>query len=70
MSELIREALDEHLPRNADERRQEVLRTAAGLWAERSDLSQLDAARATLDRGLSFHGIRSPYVRPGQRADR
>ena len=53
MSELIREALDEYLRRHADERRQQVLRTAAGLWADRSDLSQFDAARATLDRGFS-----------------
>jgi hypothetical protein len=53
MSELIRVALDEYLLRHADERRQEVLRTAAGLWADRSDLSQVAAARATLDRGLS-----------------
>ena len=52
MSELIREALDEYLRRHADERRQEVLRATAGLWADRSDLSQLDAARATLDRGF------------------
>ena len=53
MSELIREALEEYLGRHADERRREVLRAAAGLWADRSDLSQLDDARATLDRDPS-----------------
>ena len=53
MSELIREALDEYLGRHADERRGEVLRAAAGLWADRGDLSELRDARATLDRDLS-----------------
>ena len=53
MSELIREALDEYLRRHAVARRREVLRAAAGLWADRSDLVQLDDARATLDRDLS-----------------
>ena len=53
MSELIREALEEYLGRHADERRREVLRVAAGLWADRSDLAQLDDARATLDRDPS-----------------
>ena len=53
MSELIREALEEYLGRHADERRREVLRAAAGLWADRSDLAQLDDARATLDRDPS-----------------
>ena len=54
MSELIREALDEYLGRHADEHRREVLRAAAGLWADRSDLAQLEDARATLDRDLSL----------------
>lgn len=49
MSELIREALDEYLGRRADERRRDVLRAAAGLWADRSD-RELAGARATLDR--------------------
>ena len=53
MSELIREALDEYLRRHAQERRQEVLRNAAGLWADRIDREQFDATRATLDRDLS-----------------
>ena len=53
MSELIREALDEYLRRHAQERRQEVLRNAAGLWADRLDHAQFDDARATLDRDLS-----------------
>lgn len=53
MSELIREALDEYLGRHADARRADVLRAAAGLWADRTDLAQLDEARATLDRDLS-----------------
>ena len=53
LSELIREALEEYLRRHADERRQKVLRKAAGLWADCRDLSQVDAARATLDRGFS-----------------
>lgn len=53
MSELIREALDEYLRRHRKERRQEVLRSVAGLWADRTDLAQLDDARATLDRDRS-----------------
>ena len=53
MSELIREALDEYLRRHAQERRQEVLRNAAGLWADRLDHAQFDDARATLDRDLA-----------------
>ena len=53
MSELIREALDEYLRRHRQERRQEVLRSVAGLWADRTDLAQLDDTRATLDRDLS-----------------
>ena len=53
MSELIREALDQYLRRHRQERRQEVLRSAAGLWADRTDLAQLEDARATLDRDLS-----------------
>ena len=53
MSELIREALDEYLGRHADERRREVLRAAAGLWADRGDLAEMHGARATLDRDLS-----------------
>ena len=53
VSDLIREALDEYLGRHADEHRRVVLRAAAGLWADRSDLAQLDDARETLDRDLS-----------------
>ena len=53
MSELIREALDEYLGRHADERRRDVLRAAAGLWADRGDLAEMHRARATLDRDLS-----------------
>ena len=53
ISELIREALDEYLERHADGRRREVLRAATGLWADRGDLAQLPAARATLDGDLS-----------------
>ena len=53
MSELIREALDEYLGRHADARRADVLQAAAGLWADRTGLAQLDEARATLDRDLS-----------------
>lgn len=53
MSELIREALDEYLGRHADERRRDVLRAAAGLWADRCDLAEMHGARATLDRDLS-----------------
>ena len=53
MSELIREALDQYLRGYRQERRQEVLRSVAGLWADRTDLTQSDDARATLDRDLS-----------------
>lgn len=63
----MHKALDEYLRRYAEERRQEVLRTAAGLWAERSDRSQVDAARATLDRRFSRC---LPSVRLGKRVDR
>ena len=68
-NELVREAMNEHPARHADERRRDVLRAAADLWADRIDLAQLDDARASLDRDLP-RIIRPPARKLAELRDR
>ncbi|MCY3844407.1 MAG: ribbon-helix-helix domain-containing protein [Acidobacteria bacterium] len=49
-SEVIREALDSFLEQNGRDRRRAVLREAAGIWRNRSDLPDLTALRREWDR--------------------
>jgi Arc/MetJ-type ribon-helix-helix transcriptional regulator len=49
-SELIREAVDAYLDRQAATTRDAVLRRTAGLWQDRSDLPDFDALRREWDR--------------------
>lgn len=50
-SELIREAIDQFIEQHARERRSAVLRKAAGIWKDRTDLPSLDTLRSTWNRG-------------------
>ena len=50
-SELIREALDRFLDLSKETRREAILKDAAGLWKDRSDLPDFSAARRSWDRG-------------------
>ena len=49
-SELIREAIDRFIEQHARERRSAVLRNAAGIWKDRTDLPSLDTVRGTWNR--------------------
>ncbi|MBW2671706.1 MAG: ribbon-helix-helix domain-containing protein [Deltaproteobacteria bacterium] len=49
-SELIREAIDSLIAKTGQSRREIVLREAAGIWKERSDLPDFKAIRAEWDR--------------------
>lgn len=49
-SEVIREALDRFLEQTGRDRRKAVLREAAGIWRNRSDLPDLTALRREWDR--------------------
>ncbi|MCY4014091.1 MAG: CopG family transcriptional regulator [Gammaproteobacteria bacterium] len=49
-SEIIREALDDFISRHNRDRRQAVLRQAAGIWGGRTDLTPLGTLRRTWDR--------------------
>ncbi len=49
-SELIREAVDRLIDQSGRSRRQAVLREAAGIWKDRTDLPDFKAARAEWDR--------------------
>ena len=49
-SELIREAIDRFIEQHASDRRPAVLRNAAGIWKDRTDLPSLDALRGTWNR--------------------
>ena len=50
-SELIREALDRFLDTSHGSRRTAVLKDAAGMWRNRTDLPDFAATRRSLDRG-------------------
>jgi len=49
-SELIREAVDRYLDLATGHRRDKVLQAAGGLWKNRQDLPDFDAARRSWDR--------------------
>ena len=49
-SELIREAVDHLIDQASRGRREAVLRQAAGIWKDRTDLPDFRAARAEWDR--------------------
>ena len=49
-SEIIREALDEFLDLSMGSRRAAILNEAAGMWKNRRDLPNFDAARRSWDR--------------------
>ena len=49
-SELIREAIDRLIDQEGRSRREVVLREAAGIWKDRTDLPDFKATRAEWDR--------------------
>jgi hypothetical protein len=49
-SELIREAVDRLIDQEGHSRREIVLREAAGIWKDRTDLPEFKAIRAEWDR--------------------
>ena len=49
-SELIREAVDRLIDQAGQNRREVVLREAAGIWKDRTDLPDFKATRAEWDR--------------------
>lgn len=50
-SELIREALDRYLELAVGGRRDAILRDAAGMWRDRTDLPDFRATRRSWERG-------------------
>ena len=50
-SEVIREAVDRFIEQKSRRRREAILREAAGIWRDRTDLPDLDALRRGWDRG-------------------
>ena len=49
-SEVIREAVDRFIEQKSRGRREAILREAAGIWRDRTDLPELDALRRGWDR--------------------
>ena len=49
-SELIREAVNRLIDQESCSRREEVLREAAGIWKDRTDLPDFEETRAEWDR--------------------
>ena len=49
-SEVIREAVDRFIEQRSRGRREAILREAAGIWRDRTDLPDLDALRRGWDR--------------------
>ena len=49
-SELIREAVDRFINQSSPSRREAVLREAAGIWKDRTDLPDFNSTRAEWDR--------------------
>ena len=49
-SEVIREAVDRFIEQKSRGRREAILREAAGIWRDRTDLPDLDALRRGWDR--------------------
>lgn len=49
-SEIIREAIDQLIDRASRHRREAILREAAGIWKDRTDLPDFEKLRAEWDR--------------------
>ena len=49
-SEVIRDAVDRFIAQKSRGRREAILREAAGIWRDRTDLPELDALRRGWDR--------------------
>ncbi len=49
-NELIREAVDRFIDQSGRSRREAILREAAGIWKDRTDLPDFKATRAEWDR--------------------
>jgi predicted DNA-binding protein len=49
-SELIREAVDQLIDQTGDSRRKAILREAAGIWKDRTDLPDFKGLRTEWDR--------------------
>ena len=49
-SEIIREAIDQLIERTSRHRREAILREAAGIWKDRTDLPDFEKLRAEWDR--------------------
>lgn len=49
-SEIIREAVDYLIDQDSSKRRETVLREAAGIWKDRTDLPDFEAVREEWDR--------------------
>ncbi len=49
-SKLIREAIDNLIAQSSSKRRKEILKNAAGIWKNRSDLPDFTAIRSEWDR--------------------
>ena len=49
-SELIREAVDRYIAQTSRQHRETLLREAAGIWRERTDLPDYEELRAEWDR--------------------
>ena len=49
-SEFIREAVDHFINQSSQSRREAVLREAAGIWKDRTDLPDFNSERAEWDR--------------------
>ena len=52
-SELIREAVDQLIEQSSPKRREEVLRRAAGMWKDRTDLPDFRKLRKEWDRSMT-----------------
>jgi hypothetical protein len=52
-SDLIREAVDDFIARRREENRLGFLRSARGMWRERSDLPDFEAVRRELDERIA-----------------
>lgn len=50
-SEIIREAVDRFLDMTRGNRREAILKEAAGMWRNRNDMLDFAATRRSLDRG-------------------
>jgi predicted transcriptional regulator len=64
-SELIQEAIDAYILKEATNNKAEILANAAGLWRDRQDLPDFAELRASWDREFApmFPNLSPPYSR-------